>query len=890
MERNMVAKQIDPGSADVRGSGTKQGESGRTDVATGLSSAEAAHRLASFGPNEVARRGRVSVWSSIGMQLRDPLIVVLLAACALTIATGDLTDAAVIALVVLVNSTVGVAQELRADRAVTALSELTAPAVRVRRDGHEMRVPTHDLVRGDLVVLGEGDVVPADAVVLDASALLVDESALTGESVPVGKRGPHGESLGELVAAGTVVVKGRSLVEVTDTGPSSALGRIAALLDTRQQATPLQRRLASLGRVLAVAAVSLSGLVLVLGLARGEPMELMVVTAISLSVAAVPESLPAVVTLSLALGARRMAARNAIVRRLPAVETLGSVTVIATDKTGTLTLGRMVVQEAWTPRRSVVLTGEGYEPRGDVLQDAGYLDPNGAPDVVELLEACALCNDASLVAPVREGDPWTGLGDPTEVALLAAAGKVGLARESVERVYPRIDEVPFDSATQRMTTVHRDGPRLRIVRKGSPESLVPPDGSPSDRRLLAEMTRRAAEFAERGYRVLAIASGPADASAAAAGWDADLSLRILGLLAMADAPKPAAAATIAACRSAGITTVMITGDHPATARAMAHAVGIVGEPDGQVVTGDQIRQGLVPDLTAPRVFARTTPEQKLDIIQAWRDRGDVVAMTGDGVNDGPALRRSDIGVAMGHRGTEVARQAADLVLADDELATVVAAVEEGRRVYGNIRRFLVFGLAGGAAEILVMLVGPFVGLAVPLLAAQILWINLLTHGVTGVALGAEPVDPGAMRRPPRPPEESVLGDGLWQRVLRMSLVIGIVALAVGRWGMESGKGWQSMVFVSLVSLQLGVAVGLRPKVWTLQNPFLPAAVAGSLLLALAGLYVPALRNVLGTVPLPAQDAAAAVAVGALGWLSIRVDRRLTVGRASGGEGTGAAPA
>jgi Ca2+-transporting ATPase len=332
--------------------------------------------------------------------------------------------------------------------------------------------------------------------------------------------------------------------------------------------------------------------------------------------------------------------------------------------------------------------------------------------------------------------------------------------------------------------------------------------------------------------------------------------------------------TVAACRAAGITPVLITGDHPATARAVARAVGIVSEPDGEVVTGEQIRRGLVPDLTSPRVFARTSPEQKLDIIQAWRDRGDVVAMTGDGVNDGPALRRSDIGVAMGHRGTEVARQAADLVLADDELGTVVAAVEEGRRVYANIRRFLVFGLAGGAAEILVMLLGPFVGLTVPLLAAQILWINLLTHGLTGVALGAEPAERGAMRRPPRPPDESVLGDGLWQRVLRVSLVLTVAALVLGRWGLDAGKEWQSMVFVAMVSLQLGVAVGLRAKQWSVRNPFLPVAAAGSLLLALAGLYVPALRELLGTSALPAPDAALAVAMGVLGWLAIRADRRL----------------
>jgi P-type Ca2+ transporter type 2C len=850
-----------------------------TDSPQGLSSAEAANRLATFGPNEVSRPRRVSAWSSIGVQLRDPLIMVLLVACALTVATGDLTDAAVIALVVVVNSTVGVAQELRADRAVTALSQLTAPAVRVLRDGLEGRRPASDLVPGDVVLLGEGDIVPADGAVLEASALLVDESALTGESVPVGKRGPLDEDTGEALAAGTVVVKGRALIQVTHTGPASTLGRIAALLDARPPATPLQRRLAGLGRVLAVIAIGLSGVVLALGLLRGEPAEMMVVTAISLAVAAVPESLPAVVTLSLALGARRMADRNAIVRRLSAVETLGSVTVIATDKTGTLTPGRMIVQEVWTPRRSVVITGEGYEPRGEVLEGGRPVQLHEEPDVLDLLRAGALCNDATLVPPGEEGYPWGGLGDPTEVALLAAAGKVGLTREALEQRFPRVEEVPFDSEIQRMTTVHQDGTRLLVVIKGAPESLVALLSSQDDGEPPPEILRRAGEFADRGYRVLGVVAGSAGA-AEPADSGSGTALRFLGLVAIADAPKPAAKTTIAACRSAGITPVLITGDHPATARAVARAVGILDEPDGRVVTGEQIRQGLVQDLTTPRVFARAAPAQKLDIVQAWRDAGAVVAMTGDGVNDGPALRRSDIGVAMGHRGTEVARQAADLVLADDELATVVAAVEEGRRVYANIRRFLVFGLAGGAAEILVMLMGPLVGLTVPLLAAQILWINLLTHGLTGVALGAEPVEPGAMRRPPRPPEESVLGDGLWQRVLRMSLVLAVAALGLGRWGMQSGSEWQSMVFVSLVSLQLGVALGLRSRLFTRENPFLPLAVAGSLLLALAGLYVPALRDLLGTVPLPASDAALAVGIGALGWLAIRLDRRL-VGSSGG---------
>jgi Ca2+-transporting ATPase len=839
--------------------------------AFGLSSAQAAERLVLVGRNEIRRPGRLSVWSSIGAQLRDPLIVVLLAASVLTVATGDFVDAAVIAIVIVANSTVGVTQELRADRAVTALSQLTAPTVRVRRDGNETMVDSATLVPGDIVLLGEGDVVPADAAVLEAAVFMVDESAISGESVAALKGGADREGSGDTVFAGTIVVKGRAVIVVTNTGAKSALGRIAELMDSRAKATPLQRRLAGLGRVLAAVAIALSAAVLAVGLARGEPTELMIVIAISLAVAAIPESLPAVVTLSLALGARRMANRKAIVRRLPAVETLGSVTILATDKTGTLTQGRMVVVEAWTPYRSVTFIGEGYEPAGELFEADRHLDLDQASDVVELLTAAALCNDATLVAPVSEDDLWSGLGDPTEVALLAAAGKVGLNRVDLERRLPRLLEIPFESTAQRMTTVHADGLRYRVTTKGSPEAMVALPGVHGEGADPATILRRASELAAHGYRVLAVCSGPSDTPKAV---DVERDLHFLGLLAIADPPKPAASRTVSACRAAGITPVLITGDHPATARAIAEQVGILDQSEGIVVTGEQIRDGQVPDLTAARVFARTSPEQKLDIIQAWRARGEVVAMTGDGVNDGPALRQSDIGVAMGRRGTEVARQAADLVLADDELATVVVAVEEGRRVYGNIRRFLIFGLAGGAAAIAVMLLGPLVGLAVPLLASQILWINLLTHGLTGVAMGAEPGEPGAMNRPPQPPAQSVLGDGLWQRVLRIGVVITAVALTVGVWGRHTDRGWQSMLFLALTSLELGVAMGLRSKVWTRQNLYLPAAVTGSLLLALAGLYVPVLRDLLGTVSLPVSDAALATAVGSLGWVAARVDQRL----------------
>jgi P-type Ca2+ transporter type 2C len=835
--------------------------------AQGLSSSEAEARLLRAGPNRVELQGRLSVWSSMATQLRDPLILVLLGAAVLTVATGDFVDAIVIGIVVVANSTVGVAQELRADRAITALAGLAAPTVRVRRDGTEITVESAMVVPGDVVLLGEGDVVPADAVILEAASLLVDESALTGESVPEAKAAAAADDPRGTVSAGTVVIRGRGVVETTRTGANSALGRIAELMDSRVQVTPLQRRLAGLGRVLAAGAVALSAFVLLAGLARGEPTELMLVAAISLAVAAVPESLPAVITLSLALGARRMAERKAIVRRLAAVETLGSVTILATDKTGTLTRGTMVVSEIWTPHRRVALTSRGFEPVGEGAPDSSGVDLIEAPDLRDVLVAATLCNDARVMG--LAGDEGSGLGDPTEVALLAAAARLGLTREDLEQRLPRVLEVPFDSDSQRMTTVHSDGASFLVAAKGSPEALIGP--ARLDRQERDRWLERSAELAARGYRVLAVTTARA---AEARAEVLDQPATISGLVALADPLRPSAAPTISSCRAAGITPVLVTGDHPATARAIAAEVGIVETPNAQVVTGRQLRRHEVTALTVPRVFARTAPDQKLGIVEAWKASGEIVAMTGDGVNDGPALRRADIGVAMGGRGTEVARQAADLVLADDELHTVVAAVEEGRRVYANIRRFLVFGLSGGAAAIVVMLFGPLVGLPVPLLAAQILWINLLTHGLTGVAIGAEPSEPGAMTRPPQPPDQSVIGSGLWQRVVRLTLFVAAVSFTVALLGHPTDRQSQTTLFLALTSAELGVAMGLRPEPGTTRNLLLPMCVAVSLGLALAGVYVPFLRDLLETVVVPWPMTVAAIGAGVLGCAGALVDRRI----------------
>ncbi|MGW3230353.1 cation-translocating P-type ATPase [Kitasatospora sp. NPDC001095] len=828
----------------------------------GLTGAEAARRLAEHGRNEVAADRRVPLWARVVAQLRDPLITVLLAAVALTLAIGDHPDAVVIALVIVVNTTVGVVQEVRAESAVAALSRLSAPAARVVRDGEPRKVPSAEVVPGDVVALAEGDIVPADARILDAAALLLDESMLTGESLPVAKEAEDG-----VLWAGTVVLRGRAVARVTATGADSALGRIAALLRPRPEPTPLQRRLAGLGRVLAAVAVGLCALVFVLGLVRHQPPGEMAVTAISLAVAAVPESLPAVVTLALALGARRMAARRAVVRRLPAVETLGSVTVLATDKTGTLTEGRMVVERLWTPHSTATVTGLGYGPTGEVRIDGA------APGEADaLLTAAVLCNDAELRPPAEGDTEWRALGDPTEAALLTAAGKAGLDHERLRADLPRVAETPFDSTRKRMSTLHRgpDG-TLSACLKGAPEAVLDPVVLAEPPELLERARHAAADLAAEGYRVLAVARRDVD-HVPDPPEAAEHRMRLLGLTAMADPPKPSAAATLAACRRAGILPVLITGDHPATARALAVRIGLLDASAGAgaVATGRDLVTGAVTDPTGTRVFARTDPRQKVDIVQAWRTRGAVTAMTGDGVNDGPALRQADIGVAMGRRGTEVARQAADLVLADDELATVVGAVEEGRRVYDNIRRFLVFGLAGGGAEILVMLAGPLFGLALPLRAGQILWINLLTHGLTGVAMGAEPVSPGAMSRPPRPPDQHILGSGVWQRVLLLGLVVAAASLGAALRAHDDDRPWQTVLFLALLAAQLGTVLGLRDRLLTRANPFLPLAVLASAALAVAALYLPFLRDVLATEPLGWADLAAPVAAGLVGFAAARL--------------------
>jgi Ca2+-transporting ATPase len=801
----------------------------------GLSSAQAELRLAADGPNTVARPAPPKLYRRIAVQLGDPLVLLLLASGAVTALLGDIPDTAVIALVIAVNTTIGVVQEIRADRAIAALDHLSAPSARVFRDGIEQQIPAADVVVGDEVAVHAGDIVPADLTVHRAELLRLDEAALTGESVPITR------SVGAELSAGTVVVAGRGRGTVIRTGGASTLGRISALVaEATPVPTPLQRRLGRLSRQIGLAVVVLSGVVFVVGLTNGRGVVAMAITAVSLVVAAVPESLPAVVTIALALGARRMAAKRAVPRRLHAVETLGSVTVLASDKTGTLTEGRMSVRRAWLPDGSrYTAHGVGYEPTG-VIADGDGEAVQLAPALQELALGGALCNDAILL---RSDGVWTVVGDPLEGALLAFAARCGLDLDQAKE-RRRLDERPFDEAARHMLTSHEHTDGALVVCKGAPEVVIDmTDAGPAQRDAVAAVVE---DWAAAGLRVIAIATAIRPDRDTLT--EAPSGLALLGLVGVGDPIRPAAKDTVSQLRAAGVALLLVTGDHPATAAAIAAEVGI-GRPDSPVVRGDEPGFEVRP---GAEIFARTRPEQKLTLIRALQEAGEVVAMTGDGVNDAPALRRADIGVAMGG-GTEVARQAADLVLADDNLGTVLVAVREGRRIQANIRRFLWYALAGGVAEIVVMLFGPFLGLAIPLLPAQILWINLLTHGLPGVALGAEPAEAAAMRSRPTHPDESVLGNGLGRAIAATGAAISAAALTVGVVAAHLGWPWQSMVYVTLGFAQLGVAVAVRARRETGQstNNGLWLALLISGLLQIGGVLVAPLRELLSTESLSA---------------------------------------
>jgi len=842
----------------------------------GLSAATARQRLLQAGPNLIpGRPGRPLLVMLLG-QFADFMIMVLLAAALVSGFIGEPQDTIAILVIVLLNAVIGALQEFRAERAVAALQEMAAPEARVLRDDRVIRMAAAELVPGDVVLLEAGNVVPADLRLLEAVELQADESALTGESHPVGKQVealaqadlPVGDR-SNLAFKSSLVTRGQGRGVVVATGLETEIGRIAALLQVEKGVkTPLQLRLARFGRYLALAVLAICAVVFTAGLLQGQPLLLMFLTAVSLAVAAIPEALPAVVTISLALGARKLVRHNALVRNLPAVETLGSVTCICADKTGTLTQNRMHAERFYAGGRW-----------HDALPGA-----QGAAALVRLGEAMALNNEVM----ITDGRP---AGEPTELALYGAADAAGYPKPELEQRLPRLASIPFDSRRKQMTTLHGSGGGAVAFVKGAPERVLQQcrdtlrdDGGsgPLDAAtLLAEADR----LANEGYRVLAFATREfAAAPGVVDAQSLEQELRFIGLVALIDPPRPEAHQAVADCRTAGINPVMITGDHPGTAMAIARRLGIATDGD-VLLSGEQLARlddaAFARRVESIRVYARVSPQQKLRIVRALQENGEYVAMTGDGVNDAPALKRAGIGVAMGRKGTDVAREAADMVLLDDDFATIVRAVRAGRRVFDNIRKFIKDTMSSNSGEIWTLFLAPFLGLPIPLLPIHILWINLVTDGLPGLAFTAEPAEPGIMQRPPRPPQESIFAHGMWQHIIWVGLFVGGISIATQAWSIARGVDyWQTMVFTVLTVAQLFHSLAVRSETASLlriglfSNLPMLGAVLLTLLLQFAVIYTPALNEIFHTRPLPPADLAVCLALSSLVLLVVEAEKWL----------------
>ncbi len=853
----------------------------------GLTSAEAARRLEAYGPNalrEAEKRPLVLLFLD---QFKDFMILVLLAASVVSGLIGEAKDTIAILVIVLLNAVIGFVQEYRAEKAMAALKRMAVPTATVLRDGDLATVPAVDIVPGDVAVLEAGQIVPADMRLVEAAQLSVEEAALTGESVPVLKqRGvlddpdrPVGDRT-NMAFKGTVVAKGRGQGLVVGTGMQTELGRIAAMLQAEKEPrTPLQKRLETFGKRLAVIILFICAIVFLLGLLRGEPPLLMFMTAVSLAVAAIPEALPAVITITLALGARKLIRHRALIRKLPAVETLGSVTYICSDKTGTLTLNRMAVEQVFVDGELVEVGNAG----GARLMD--NTRPLQTPQSL-FLRALVLCNDAEADA---EGNL---IGDPTEQALYRLGEQSGCPRRRLVEEFPRVDEIPFDADRKCMTTFHRwtEG-RFISFTKGALEGLLDngkstlhADGCrPIDRQTIGAVSET---MAAQGLRVLGVAMRVWDTlpeSPAPTNTERDLVL--LGLLGLMDPPRPEAKNAVALCRSAGIVPVMITGDHPLTAKNIARRLGILEDKSDSVITGRELAtlsdQAFAAQVGRLRVYARVAPEQKLRIVKALQSRGQFVAMTGDGVNDAPALKRADIGVAMGITGTDVAREASHMILLDDNFQTIVRAVQEGRKIFDNIRKFVKYTMTSNSGEIWTLFLAPFLGLPLPLLPIHILWINLVTDGLPGLALTAEPAERGSMERPPRPPDESIFAHGMWQHMLWVGLLIGGLSIASQAWAYHSGEThWQTMVFTVLTLAQLAHVLAIRTErdslftVGLMSNWPLLGAVVITVGLQLAVIYVPALNPVFRTAPLTPQELLTAVLLSAVVFVAVETEKWL----------------
>lgn len=911
-----------------------------SNLAHGLDAERASQLLDRYGPNELIERGVKSPWQILGEQFTETMVIVLFVAAVISAALGDYKDAIAIIAIVILNALLGFRQEYQAEKAMAALKKLAVPTVKVRRSGHVVEKLARELVPGDIILLETGDLVPADGRVLESTNLRTQESALTGESEPVHKetRVFPGDDLPlaeqhNILFMGTTVTYGRGIAVVTDTGMNTQLGNIAELMQSAgQEPTPLQERLDQLGKGLALAAVGLIIIVFILGWFRGDNLRVLFLTGISLAVAAVPEGLPAVVTIALALGGRRMLRRKALIRKLPAVETLGSVTVICSDKTGTLTENRMTVtvidlaehridfseETTKVPFDSKPAPCENVEP--DPKQ-ASALREN--PALVLLLVGGALCNDALLECDQETPRDFRIVGDPTEGALVVAAARLGLDKEKLENTFPRLAEIPFDSDRKRMTTFHQMPDNLSKVpdafravwnwqgwideleyvafTKGAVDGLLEVSNrvwvedhiEPLDDGWKGRIEKANEHLADKGMRILGVACRSVDAIPSETDHEElEKDLIFVGLTGMVDPARSEVLDAVRTCRQAGIRPVMITGDHPLTARYIAQELGISDRDE--VITGRELErispQEMEETVNHISVYARVSPENKLEIVNALQKHGQIVAMTGDGVNDAPALKKADIGVAMGITGTDVSKEAADMVLLDDNFATIVAAVQEGRVIYDNIRKFIKYTLSSNVGEIWVMLLAPFLGMPLALLPLQILWINLVTDGLPGLALGVEKGERNTMRRPPYPPDENVFARGIGRDILIIGLLMGLVSLGVGFFYWKQGREiWQTMVFTTLTLSEMGYVMAIRSNrdslftIGLLSNKSLLGAVALTTVLQIAVIYVPFFQTIFETAALPLSDLFISIILSTLifwvveliKWIIRKTDRTLS---------------
>ncbi len=883
-----------------------------TNSESGLDRFALDHRQAEFGPNQLTPRKGRSPWLRFLLQFHNPLIYILLAAGAIKFGMGGLVDAAVILAVVLVNAWIGYLQEAKAERAIEALAKSLVTESTVVRASKTVRVPSTELVPGDVVLLASGDKVPADLRLVATRDLQVAEAALTGESTSVEKTAETQLAPETLLAdranmayASTLVTYGQGRGVVVATGDHTEIGRISEMISAAPSLeTPLTRKMAAFSHKLLVLILGLAAVVLAVGWARGEPIEGIVSSAIALAVGAIPEGLPAAVTVTLAIGVARMARRRAIIRKLPAVETLGSTTVICTDKTGTLTQNQMTVQQVVVGDCVLEVGGNGYEPEGDLTLEGKRWTPDDAPGVIECLLAGLLCNDSALVQ--KEGR-WDAQGDPTEVALIVAARKAGLEEAAVQSRRPRVDAIPFESQHQFMATLHDDaeqGGKL-VYLKGAVEVVLDRCKAaldaggrplPLDR---GRMQEQVARLASAGLRVLAFARAevPRDTQRLSV-HDLPGHFTFLGLQGMMDPPRPEAMDAVAACHRAGIQVKMITGDHAGTAVAIGRQLGLVRElpaPDRPpALTGKELAaladESLIEVAQNVSVFARVSPEQKLRLVEALQARGHVVAMTGDGVNDGPALKQANIGVAMGITGTEVAKEASDMVLTDDNFASIRAAVEEGRNVFDNLTKIITWALPSNLGQGLVILAAALVGATLPILPLQVLWINMTTGGVLGLFLALEPKERDIMHRPPRAPNAPILTGRMLAQVVLVGLLILVAAFGLFEWELARGAGIEAARTVALntvaviQALYLANCRSLRHSIWSLglfRNGWLWLGILGVLLLQAGLTYLPFLNTIFQTAPIGWDEWLRILGAGLVGlllvefqkWLVTRKDRR-----------------